>query len=316
MILFLYGKDTYRSNQRLKEIIVQHQKAEKKELNLIYFDFGKLNLREDDYQRVQDEIQSLSIFYGKKLIIIKNAASNESFQEKFFKNAKRFINSKDVILFFEEGEVPEKNRLVKFLRNHGSSEEFELLEGEKLKKWAEKEFKGYQTKIDPKALSLLLDFVGNDLWQLSNEIKKIINYKKKQEIEVEDIELLVRPKVEAAIFETIDAIASRNKKRALSLIHKHLERGDPPLYLLSMINFQFRNLLMVKSQKFNVYYPAMISKKLGIHPYVARKAVEQSKRFSLGELKKIYQKIFQLDLAIKTGKLDGGTALDLFISEV
>ena len=34
------------------------------------------------------------------------------------------------------------------------------------------------------------------------------------------------------------------------------------------------------------------------------------------ELKKIYQKIFQIDLDIKTGKIEAETALDLLLAEI
>ncbi len=83
-----------------------------------------------------------------------------------------------------------------------------------------------------------------------------------------------------------------------------------------MINFQFRNLLIMKSHKSNAYYLPTLPRKLGMHPYVIKKAAEQSKKFSFNELKKIYQKIFQFDLAIKTGKVDAQTALDLLIAEI
>jgi DNA polymerase III delta subunit len=72
-----------------------------------------------------------------------------------------------------------------------------------------------------------------------------------------------------------------------------------------MINFQLRNLLIVKS-----------GAKLNAHPYVIKKTVRQAGNFSLGDLKKIYQKIFQVDVGIKTGKIDPEVALDLLIAEV
>jgi len=130
------------------------------------------------------------------------------------------------------------------------------------------------------------------------------------------VELMVKPKIEADIFKTIDALAQRNKKQALYLIRKHLEKGDPPLYILSMINFQFRNLLVVKDliERQKPYYAILKITKL--HPFVVRKSYEQAGKFTLPELKKIYQKIFQADLSIKTGRMEPETALDLFLTEL
>jgi len=307
MIIFLYGQDTYRSCQKLKEIIEHYKEIHKSGLSLRYFDSENLN-----FQDFKSEIETRSIFREKKLVVLKDAFNNKNFQEEFLKQEEKFINSEDVILIYEKKEISEKNVLLKFLKKKSSlcqklvwGQEFELLEGEKLKNWAKKEFGQYQARIDSRALDHLINFIGNNLWQMSNEIKKLVNYKNGEVIKVKDIELLVRPKIEADIFKTIDAIALRNKKQALELLHKHLEKGDAPLYLLAMINFQLRNLLTIKS-----------GARLSAHPYVVKKATQQAENFSLDELKKIYQKIFQADLNIKTGKIGAEAALDLFIAEM
>ena len=140
--------------------------------------------------------------------------------------------------------------------------------------------------------------------------------RKNEEIEVKDIELLVRPKIEIDIFKTINALAQKNRKQALKLLHKHLEKGDSPLYLLSMINYQFRNLLIVKELIENCQTYNTILRKSGLHPFVAKKSFFQSQKFTLEELKKIYQKIFQVDLDMKTGKIKPELALETLIIQI
>ena len=127
---------------------------------------------------------------------------------------------------------------------------------------------------------------------------------------------MVRSKIETDIFKTIDAIAEKNKKRALELLHKHLEKGDSPLYLLSMINYQFRNLLIVKDFIERCKPYNIILRKSGLHPFVVKKSYYQSQKFSFQELKKIYRKVFQIDLNIKTGRIESEMALDLLIAEI
>ncbi len=303
MIIFLFGEDSYRSRRKLKEIVDHYRKIHKSGLNLKLFD-----LAEKDFQDFRNENSSLSIFKEKKFMVFKNAALNKNFKEKFIKNIREFANSEDVILFYEAGAVS-KDKFFELLEKYGKNQEFNLLKGDKLKQWVENEFEIFGTKIKETALDKLIEFVGNNLWQMENEIRKLVSYKKRKDIEVDDIKLLVRPKVDTDIFKTIDSLAVKNKKQALKLIHQHLEKGDSPLYLLSMINFQFRNLLMVKSDEFK-------AGKLKLHPYVIRKTREQARSFSLVELKKIYQKIFEVDLAIKTGKIKPETALDLLVSGI
>ena len=316
MIIFLYGPDTYRSRQKLNEIVEHYKKIHKSGLDL-----KLLDLKEKDFQDFKNEAQIASMFSEKKLLVLKNAFENFDFKEKISAEIEKFAKSEEVILFYEE-EI-KKDKFFQTLKKFSEYQEFQLLDGERLKNWVKKEFKKYQAKIDSAVLEKLIEFVGNDLWQMANEIKKLVSYKLKcpnPEISQRDIELLVKPKIENDIFKTIDAIASKNKKQALDLIHKHLEKGDTPLYLLSMINFQFRNLLIVKSQELRRKFYAgdvrVLTEKLKMHPYVIQKSTQQTRKFNFEELKKIYQKIFQVDLSIKTGKVEPETALDLFIAEI
>ncbi len=307
MIIFLYGEDTYRMREKLKEIIERHKKIHKSGLNLKYF---------DDFVNFKDGIRQTSMFKEKKLAVLTNIFTNPDFKEKFYQNKKEFLNLEDIILIYEEKDFNKNNSLFKFLKKNAKSQEFKFLGGQKLETWIKKEFNKYKIKIDSEVLEKLIEYIGNDLWKMSNEVKKLASFRNNKTVKAEDVKLLVRSKIETDIFKTIDAIANKNKKQALNLLHEHLEKGDSPLYLLSMINYQFRNLLIVKDliEKHKPYN--VILKKSGLHPFVVKKTYYQSHKFTFQELKKIYQEIFKKDLDIKTGRIQPEIALDLLIAEI
>lgn len=300
MIIFLYGQDTYRLKQKLKEITEHYKEVHRSGLNLIFFEGKNLS-----YQDFRDEFQQTPMFQEKKMVILKNVFSNQEFKDSFLEKGKSFADSKDIVVFAEEGEIPAKDPLFKFLVSSGKVQEFGLLVGAKLRNWAKSEIEKYKIGIRPEALELLVGFIGNDLWQLANEIKKLAAFKKDKTIESADINLLVRPQVETDIFKTVEALALKNKREALSLVHRHLDNGDSPLYLLSMITFQFRNLLLMKKMG-----------KLAGHPFFVRKTAALARSFTLDELTGIYKRIFETDLKIKTGQLDPQLALDLLITGI
>ena len=310
MILFLYGKDNFRSLRKLKEIVTRYKKIHKSGLNLKYFD-----LKKDSFEDFKIKFQTRSMFKEKKLFVLKNAFSNPKFKEKFQKQKEEFQNSKNIILFYESGEVSKNDPFFLFLKENSISQEFDLLEGKKLENWIKREFARYNAKIQPTALKIFIEYVGNDIWCLSNEIEKLVNYKGNQkniEISKEDVKTQVIPKIQPDIFKTIDFIAKKQKERAIFLIHNHLKEGDSPLYILAMINFQFRNLLMIKER----LEKGKSLNALNLHPFIIKKCLLLSQKFTLKELKRIYQKIFETDLNIKTGKIDPELALDLFISQI
>ncbi|MFH1582321.1 MAG: DNA polymerase III subunit delta [bacterium] len=311
MIFLLYGPDNYSSREKVKEMIERYKKSHKSGLDFKYLDGNNL-----DFNDLANEDQQNSIFNEKKLIVVTNVISNKEFKEKFSKNYKKLIDSSNIVVFLEEDKVTANDSLLKLLKKHAKCQEFPILSVEKMKRWIKDELNKFKAVISPDALDKLLEYCEENLWSLSNEIKKLAAFKREKIIEVKDIELLIKPKIETDIFKTIDAIASKNRKAALILLHKHLDKGDSPLYLLSMINFQFRNLLLVKDliEKGKPYYS--IPKLTKIHPFVVKKSYQSAQKFTYQELKKIYQKIFQVDLSIKTGKLKPETALDILIAEI
>ena len=308
MIIFLYGPDSYRSRQKLREIIESYKKIHKSGLNLRYLNDSELN-----FQILEDTARQKTMFKEKKLLVLTDVFSNPEFKKEFLKKGQDFIESENIIVFHEENEISKKDSLFVFLKKNAKSQEFKLLTGQNLKKWARKQFKDSRAKINEETLDMLVMFVGNNLWQMANEINKLASFKYGEEINVKDIKLLVKPKVEPGIFKTIDAIASKDKKRALRLLKDHLKKGDSPFYLFSMINFQFRNLLIIKDVLEKNLSPFSSTK---LHPFVIKKSCALSRRFQFLELKKIYQKIFEIDLNIKTGKIESSTAIDLLISGI
>lgn len=307
MIIFLYGQDNYRSKRKLKELIEHYRKIHKTGLSLKYFDVRKLS-----FEELEDELKQTSIFKEKKLLILINVFSNTDFKKSFVKKGKKFIESDNTILFYEADKVDKRDALLKFLNKYAKNQEFQLLEGLKLRNWLKKEFQDRKAKIKEQALDKFIAFIDNNPWQMINEIQKLAHFKNGREIEVKDIELLIKPHVEPNIFNTIDAIASKDKKRALKLLRDHIKKGDSPFYLFSMINYQFRNLLIIKDLLIKNLSPYSS----GLHPFVIKKSSVLARKFDFLELKKIYQKIFEIDLSIKTGKSDPEAALDLLITGI
>jgi len=301
MIYFLYGQDSYRSKEKLKDIVLGYKKIHKSGLNLIYID-----AKEKDFKDFYSNFKISSMFAEKKLIILKNIFGDAKFQEEFLENIENINKLDDIVVVYEDGESDKRTKIFKSLDKHAKCQNFDCLSPALLKKWIVQKVESNGTKINLDALDLLISFVKNDLWQTINEINKLSNYKKGLVIEKKDVELLVKPNIENDIFKTIEALASRNKKLALSLLHKHLDNGDNSLYLLSMIAYQFRNLLIIKESPRNS----------GLHPFVVQKSLYLCNQFSIEQLKKIYQKIFQVDLDIKTGKVEPEMALDMLLAEI
>lgn len=319
MILFLFGPDTFRSKRKLQEIIKEYRLKHKSGLN-----FAQVEAREENsFEELKKRIETASMFQETKLIVFKNALSLPKDGQEKIKNylkENHFAEKKEVtLIFFEEGEVKKISSLYKFLIEKSFKEqEFKKLPPAKLKLLIQKEAKILKGEIEPKAIEKIIFFFGDDLWQIDQELKKLIAFKNREKITEKDVETLCKENLDPNIFETIEAISRKNKKKALQLLSGHLETGENALKILSTIVYQFRTLIKIKSlvenSSFTYWqFSYQASKILGLHPFVIKKTLPIAQNFSMEELKNIYQKLLELDYQIKTGKIDPKIGIEMFV---
>jgi len=316
MIIFFYGQDSFRISQKTKEIIDKYQEKHKTGLNLKIID--KDNIEEVD---IVSTFSLNSMFGEKKLIILKDLLKNKEIQDIILAQAKTIAPvDSDTIFLITEKEFKDtfkKTKFFKFLEKNSKIQEFKPLSKVELNKWILNIFKQSNFKFEKGVPEKLIEYIGNDLWSLSNEINKILIFKQaEKEIKLEDIEFLIKPKFEANIFNTIDQLARGKRKPFLNMVHIHLDNGDQPLYILSMIVFQLRNLIIAKELVSHPGQRDLVLKSLGINPFVLRKVSSISDGLDLAKLKTLYQKVFNLDNKIKIGEIEPILGLDLFISEI
>lgn len=329
MVYFFYGEDSYRLRQKINSIIGGYQAKHKSGLN-----FGRFDLsREGEWDKFKNFIDSFSMFAEKKLAVLdgvlnvkKSEAQNKflEFLEKsdIIKDRERFVVIGQELRRAEEkkggGYVLGEGRdlFKKLTAKNISSQEFGILSGRKLEAWIKKEIEHRGGHFEAEAVSRLAAYVGSDLWQMNNEIDKLISFKAGKTVLVSDVDMLVKARLENDIFKTVDALAARRGNLAIKLLHQHLAEGESEIYLLSMLVYQFRNLLLVKDQAAKGVPLASLAKSMKIHPFVLRKSFEQSKNFTYKFLVRAYERLFEIDVAIKSGRLEPQTALDLAVKEI
>ncbi len=320
MLYFLHGLDIYRLQKKLEEIQEKFMLANKTGLNFVKFDILQISFKD-----FWDAFCQQSIFVQKKLFFLENFFGNNIFKQDLKEKVGEIAKSQNIVVLIERKEVKNTDKFFLVLKKHATCQEFPNLTGVKLKNWVKKEFSAFGIVIEPAALDALLEKAGHDSWGMHNEIQKLVAYKYFDKVvSLLDVKALLDSSVmqEAEIFKTIDALANGNKKKVLQLLDNHLKMGDDVFYLLSMIAFQFRNLLIAKSEGENNFFPDsytasnVLARKFSWHPFVAKKSWELANHFSLEGLRKIYQKILLTDLKIKTGQIGPSDGLRMLVAEI
>lgn len=257
---------------------------------------------ESDAAEIVNSFRLNTFFSAKRIIILKNAITLLEPKETV-KLLEELKDAPETDIYFFEKKAPAKSPLFAWLKTNSDFRElvidkkFDLVEH--IKNAVQKE----GGEISPLAAERLASFVGPDLWRLSEEIKKLVNYKysNKDEpvIDTADISLLVHPDVDLNIFNLIDAFATKNTKKAAELVNDFIDQGVNELYLLTMIWKQFRNIAMAKFET-NVSDLTLV-KKAGLHPFVAKKTMAQARNFDVEDILRIYEKLAQADHKLKSG---------------
>lgn len=305
MLIFLYGQDTYRSKEELRRMIEKNKKDNTDWVDFIRIDASDKQI--DIFQELKQTTNTVSMFSSKKMMIIENIFDldgNE--QEKILEFLKKFKIDKDeniTIIFWDES-ASSADELYKYIKLKAECKEFKLLEKAQLKKWIKDYVEEQRGSIDNLAEERLIEWVGNDLWRMSNELNKLLTHN--STIRTENVELFIKPELDLKIFDLVDAIGYKNKAKALKLFNQHINEGDDEYYLLSMVVYQFRNLIKIKATK--------AIELLGLHPFVLKKSRQQADNFTYEELKKIYRQLMTIDFESKLGKTNVQTALELIIS--
>lgn len=313
MIIFIHGQNTFLTDRKLNELKEKYRQKHKSGLNIFVF-----NSEIFSFGDFKDAVEAVSMFNEKKLIILRNIITESKENGKIFEylKEKKIKTDGDVILIITAEKIPEKENddFLWLLKEPSIVQESKVFTGAKLKKWIEDEVVKYNSKIDGSAAAFVAFHCKDDMRRISNELAKLALHSKN--ISEKEANLLVAKNIESDIFKAIECLAGKNKKDAVDIFYRQMAAGNNAPYLISMINFQFRNLIKVKDLAEKGKPPIQIAKLAKMHPFVVQKTLQHISKYSMKELIKIYERLLELDLKTKTTSIDPALALDSFILQI
>jgi DNA polymerase-3 subunit delta len=155
--------------------------------------------------------------------------------------------------------------------------------------------------LSHRAAFLLVETVGADFQTLASELDKICTFiGDRERIEEEDIFEAASSQRNFSTFELLDHLRARQAGKALRALKSLILAGEIPLKILGTLAWQIRMVWQVKDGLRQGMSEADLAKRLGAHPFVVKKAREQSGRLSDADLYRMLEAICQTDMAIKS----------------
>jgi DNA polymerase-3 subunit delta len=210
------------------------------------------------------------------------------------------------LIFVEHQAIPSKSRwLTGFSKLTSASIQTNTLpKGAALADWISKRAKNNGGVFSPAAAQALAQAVQDEPRLAVQEIDKLLAFVRWQRpVDAKDVELLTPAANQTTVFQLVDALGNRQAREAMRYLRGLLAQPtQEPMLVFAMIIRQFRLLLQARDLLDDKKGEAEIAQQLKLHPFVAQKLTAQARRSEMGQLKRAYRYLLQVDGNIKTGK--------------
>ncbi len=326
MIHVLHGDDTFSAQAALRELLQAVGVPDVREANTL-----RMDAAEFDLPRLVAEAQAMPFLAERRLVVVRGLLDTAEEPRGERRRARRPGRGFDTTLpprlaealrglppttdvAFVDGRLTKPNPLLKRVAPLAQVREFPFLRGDTLARWVRERVSSKGGAITGPALRLLMELVGSNLWAMDNELEKLTISCEGRAIDEADVNALVPSARESNIFAAVDAIMERRTSTATELVDGLLRGGATASYVLAMIARQARLVALAQELASQRVPQDQWGERLGIQrDFVLRKMVDQARRHSASQLRRLYHLLLEADVSMKTGDLSDELAMTQFL---
>ena len=196
--------------------------------------------------------------------------------------------------------LDKRKKLVKLIAKHGVLLESKKLYDNQVGAWINKLLQGRGYSIEPKANAMLVEFLGNDLSRISNELDKLkIILPKGHTISPKDIEYNIGFSKDFNVFELQNAIGSKNQLKAYQIVQYFAEnpKDNPMVVTVSLVFSFFVKILKYHGLKDK--NPKTVAPILGVSPFFLKDYDVALRNYPMKKVSSIIASLRNIDVKSK-----------------
>lgn len=253
------------------------------------------------------DLDTVSLF-GKKIVKVfgLDKIDDSDFLIKYLDNA-----LDNVLILVSYKELDNRKKLTKVLKE---KTEYKEIFSYDFNGYVKERLDGF--KMDFMTINLLVSYCDGDIKRLFNELEKLKLYKFNEKvITLDDVNRIVRKGYDSTIFNLIDEINSGNKEKIYSIYRELLMENETEEKILYTIANHYRLLYKVKIKSMSMSDSEMI-RVYRLHPYRLTKLKEQCRLVSREKILFMLKGLSDVDINVKSGKMDISTGMFLFLENL
>ncbi|MBO4903594.1 MAG: DNA polymerase III subunit delta [Lachnospiraceae bacterium] len=305
----LFGPQSY-NRKRYVKALTDLFLPQNDEINLTSFYGKKVDLKE-----VYELAQTMPFLAERRVIVLENTELFTKTSEELAELLESIPDSCCII--FSEEKIDARLKQTKTAKSVGCVAEFGDLSEADMRNWILNRLSKEHRQITQNALELFLTRCGDDMWQVSNELEKVISYTfNKDGIRPEDIEAVIPPLPEDKIFKMIDAMIAGNTKEMFRYYSDLLLLRSNLRGILALITEQFRLMLHVKEMSEDNVSIKDMATALKMRDTRVKMALPVARKSSKINLVRAIDMCAQTDERIKNGQTNEQIGLETLLNEL
>lgn len=319
-VYLLHGDDVRSLDSALNALKEKVVSPDLSEFNSDYFYGNELEISE-----VLNSAQTLPVMAERRFVLVRRVEKIASpALDRLIEYLKSPASSTVLVLVSQElalkgqGARQAHTNLVKAASSAGMCVQFSLPRLDRIPSHVEGIARQKGKKIEPPAISALLDLTGADLMGIEQELEKICLFVGEREIiTADDVSESVAELKEGQIFEFTDAMGDRDIERSLRIYRLMRQENKEPIMILSMILRHFRLIWQIQDYQDKGMSDAQIAKKVRLHPYIFEKTYKpRAFKFPESDAGRITTVLADLDLSLKSKNVDRDVLFEHTVMEL
>ena len=294
-IYFLMGEEAYYIDKLSDYIENNILSEEEKGFNQMIL-YG----RDVEIEDIIANAKRYPMMSDKQVVIVKEAQDLSRTIEKLSSYAENPQPSTILVICYKYKTLDKRKKLSKLIAKNGCLFESKKLYDNQVGGWIINELKGKGYKIEPKANQMLVEFLGNNLSKVNNELDKLtLILPVGRTISAVDIEENIGISKDFNYFELQKAIGDRDvvKANRIVIYFSQNPKSNPLVLTISMLNNYFTKLLLFHGLKDKGRINA--SKMLGINPYFVSDYEVAAKKYPMRKVAQIISFLRDADVKSK-----------------